>query len=265
MQAFVSGCLPRILSFSGIFVFLLGSYCYRVMAPVSVELPDLDGDGKADSVIVSHLYPAIFRESVSFKAATVSSRNLCRVRGEFPWCVTGTRPYWRVMDSQGNTLVHVRLIEQGSRPDLVVYGEHLWRQTDGRQQGDLTQSYGFRLRYVGADGSKGDAADRKLLRALPEKGDLGNIWSSDHQVFEDGFIRMFSDTAIPGYSVGLVRVGDDAKTMGILGDRAVTSGPWHPVVPKDLTLHLTPDAEGHVASATYDKHPHLQPIELRIP
>jgi hypothetical protein len=69
---------------------------------------------------------------------------------------------------------------------------------------------------------------------------------------EKGFLKLDASTVIPGYSVGLVVIGDNAKTMGVLGDQAITEGTWTPAAPPGARFELKKGHDDTVASIVYD-------------
>lgn len=89
-------------------------------------------------------------------------------------------------------------------------------------------------------------------RPQPDLVLFGGDTAKRYRWVERGFMKMDAYLVVPGFSVGLVMLGDPPSTLGALGDRASTTGPWHPLVPPGATFRLTADADGRVAGVSYN-------------
>jgi hypothetical protein len=169
----------------------------------SMDLPDLDGDGKAERL---HVDPDPKGNGLAMVRLDASkapfTHEVLPVSARTSLTLSGAAPRWQLTSGDGKAQVDVRVIaHEDQQADLVV----------------VADGHGKRYRYV-----------------------------------EKGFLKLDANTVIPGYSVGLVMVGDDATTMGVLGDKATTTGSWRPVAPPNARFELREDKSGHVSSIVYD-------------
>jgi len=168
----------------------------------TLALPDLDGDGKAETL---HVDPDPNGNGVALVRLDATrgqfTHEVMRMRARTSLAVTGDRPRWHLASADGSAKADVRLIENEKGPELVV----------------LADGQGKRYAYV-----------------------------------ERGFLKLDAQTVIPGYSVGLVLVGDSADTMGVLGDKPITEGAWVPAAPPGARFQLKADDDGKVKSIVYD-------------
>ncbi|MDB5097117.1 MAG: hypothetical protein JWM80_1538 [Cyanobacteria bacterium RYN_339] len=169
----------------------------------TLDLPDLDGDGKAERLHVDPDPNGNGHAMVRLDATRGKfTHEVMGMKAGATLAVTGARPRWHLAEADGKAGADIRLIERdGQEPELVVVA-------DGQ---------GKRYRYV-----------------------------------EKGFMKLDAGTVIPGYSVGMVVVGDDAQAMGVLGDKAVTTGAWTPAAPPNARFELKAGPDGNVLSIVYD-------------
>jgi hypothetical protein len=113
---------------------------------------------------------------------------------------------------------------------------------------------GARPRWMLADTDNKAHLEVRLIEHedMPDLIMLADGQGKRYRYVEKGFLKLDATTVVPGYSVGMVMIGDDATTMGVLGDKAITEGTWHPAAPPDARFELKRGHNNEVASIVYD-------------